>query len=137
LKNTDKSSKKLINLKPESTYEFRLRSYCVNGYVSDWTPLITFLTSALRLNVYEVSTNFQLYPSPAVSMISLKFESEREQQAELSVYDLMGNRMVMKSLTIGEGGSEQLLDISALPGGFYVAEVKVASEKMIQRFIKQ
>lgn len=137
LKNTDKSSKKLINLKPESTYEFRLRSYCVNGYVSDWTPLVTFLTSALRINVEDVSTSFQLYPSPAISTISLKFESEREQQAELSVYDLMGNRMVMKSWTIGEGGSEQLLDISPLPAGLYVAEVKVAGEKMIQRFIKQ
>ncbi|MCY7410163.1 MAG: aryl-sulfate sulfotransferase, partial [Chitinophagales bacterium] len=53
-KNTTNTYKKLKNLSANKSYEFQLRTNCLNGYMSDWTPLDTFTTLPARWTDEEI-----------------------------------------------------------------------------------
>lgn len=138
LKNTDKSSKKLINLKPETTYEFRLRSYCVNGYVSDWTILVQFTTSALRQinDEDEVVVDFEVYPNPTSGILDLKFSAIHEQTAIVTFYDLSGKLFLQKEISVTGESSLNEIDLTGFPNGIYIAAVSIGGQQIIRKVVK-
>ncbi|HUM47619.1 MAG TPA: arylsulfotransferase family protein [Chitinophagales bacterium] len=137
LKNTTNSSKKLINLKPLSSYEFRLRTYCLNGYVSDWTPADTFTTEALRIFVTEPAPFFQVYPNPAAAMLNIKFETADDQTVTITFYDVSGKKFLQQTLSIENGETETGIDVSSLASGIYLVKAVFENRILTQKFLKQ
>ncbi|MGZ3865951.1 MAG: T9SS type A sorting domain-containing protein [Bacteroidia bacterium] len=83
------------------------------------------------INSYS-KKRLKVYPNPANNTLNIVLE--KNENAQLEIYDVIGNRMISKNL------SEQTtqLDISSLPAGMF--EVKVTSKENIvyrERLIKQ
>ncbi|MEO6166635.1 MAG: arylsulfotransferase family protein [Chitinophagales bacterium] len=137
LKNTANSSKKLINLQPQSSYEFRLRTYCGNGYVSNWTPADTFTTEALRILVAEPASFFQVYPNPSTSILNIKFETVNDQTVTIVFHDISGKKFLEQTMIIYDGETEAAIDVSALARGIYVIQAIFENRIMTEKFLKQ
>lgn len=137
VKHITKSSKKLINLKPETAYEFRLRAYCQNGYVSDFTPADTFTTAPLRISSgSDVSCSFELYPNPGNGFLQLTFTAGMPMQADLTVCDLSGNQLLQRIILLVSGTTVESMDLSMLPSGIYLVQLNTGSQQLRRKFVK-
>ena len=139
LKNTTDTSKKITSLTANKSYEFRLRTNCANGYVSDWTSLKTFTTLPAKLLTEENddAAAFEIYPNPASSVLHLKIALDQEQQIVVRIYDVAGKLMLNKTQTFSAGQQEMEMDISALPAGYYLAQVSTGAVNQTMKFVKK
>ncbi|MCY7410763.1 MAG: aryl-sulfate sulfotransferase [Chitinophagales bacterium] len=139
LKNTTNTSKKLINLSPAKSYEYQLRSYCTNGYVSDWCSLDTFATLPARylLNVNEDKFSFSIYPNPAQQYLFIASDSEFEGNAEVNIFDLEGRLILTIRKTVIAGEKEIKIDVSILHSGVFIAEIKSNCINQKFKFVKE
>ena len=137
MKTATGTSKKLKNLKPGKTYEYQLRTHCLNGYTSDWTPLATFKTLPAKYFEEENAVASVLYPNPASDILNLYVEADEAQSLTFSVYDVSGKELLSEIRNISE--AEQLLtfDVSALPSGIYFAHVKMNSGMEVMKVVKE
>ncbi|HYV90144.1 MAG TPA: arylsulfotransferase family protein [Chitinophagales bacterium] len=139
VKNTTNTSKKLEHLLANKSYEFQVRAYCSNGYISDWSPLDTFKTLPLKLTdtQREVSATVELNPNPTSGLLNIQFALEEDQQVTLSIYNVEGKMISTSSQFLTAGDQSLQLDETSLPAGFYLAEIKVAGDKQIVKFVKE
>ncbi|MBK9729935.1 MAG: aryl-sulfate sulfotransferase [Chitinophagaceae bacterium] len=131
------NTKKLINLKPESGYEFHIRTNCSNGYTSDWSKLDTFATEAQRLILPVPVTTVMVYPNPVSGILNLQLTTVEEEMIAFSIYDLTGKKMMEKNIDAIAGESSQQIDVAGLPDGYYIAEFKTPTQNFVQKFVKQ
>ncbi len=136
LKHVTKSSKKLINLKPETIYEFRLRAYCQNGYVSDYTSTDTFTTASLRLSNTEPISAFEVYPNPTMGLLSIRYTTRADAKVTVTVFDMSGNQFMQENFQAEPGTTVKSMDCSGLPGGLYFVEMETGTEKLFQKFVR-
>jgi len=139
VKNTTNTNKALKGLTPQKSYEYQLRSYCANGYVSDWTPSDTFATLPAKFLGPEndEAATFEIYPNPASDILTMDVSLDRDQQISVCIYDLTGRLMLTHMQTLSAGDQELKLDISALPAGYYLAQVSMSSINQTIKFVKQ
>jgi hypothetical protein len=136
-KTTLKTNLKLKNLAPEKTYEYQVRSHCVNGYTSDWTPAKTFQTQPLKSAVPKDSFTFNMFPNPASGILTFKWIAEAEQPVVISIFDVTGNEVATFHSKTVLDETVVSIDISGFSNGFYFAELKYGTEKITSKFIKQ
>ncbi|GAB1395423.1 MAG TPA: T9SS type A sorting domain-containing protein [Saprospiraceae bacterium] len=80
---------------------------------------------------------FSIYPNPATEMLNIRTATDvLASQAELRVYDLMGRLMHVQE-TFVNTGMDISIDISRLPEGMYVAELKTSDSSFFEKFIIQ
>jgi Secretion system C-terminal sorting domain len=68
------------------------------------------------------TVNFLVYPNPANSEVSIKFETENQKKGMISIINIMGQMMLRKPID-----NEQLLkvDVSAFPNGIYTVLLRI------------
>lgn len=103
----------LTGLSPSTSYEVRLRAICDTEHYSDWTDYVTVTTEDEELEgISDVAAqSFSLYPNPASKAVTLS----TDQQAAVSIVDINGRVLVLKTLLPGSS----VLDISTLVRGVY------------------
>jgi hypothetical protein len=151
LKNITKTSKKLQNLTADKSYEFQLRTHCLNGYTSDYAVLDTFTTLPARLIQEETPMiTIELYPNPTSGLLYLSAEGIEKQNLSFSIYDLAGKVIfsfdlpsasagenILGNLPAGRQGENLKIDVSILPAGIYFAQIKINSQMQTIKFVKQ
>jgi hypothetical protein len=79
----------------------------------------------------------QVFPNPAVDVVSVKFESALAKTAKISLHNIIGNEIQVESEIIGD--HEVLLKIKDLPIGYYMITVKQeeSNQRSILKFLKR
>ncbi len=138
LKNTTNISKKLINLTPEKSYEFQLRTYCLNGYVSDWSTLDTFTTLPAKTFLIENENEvaYELFPNPASDVVSILFTGAQEKNIQATVFNISGKKMIQSLQNFSAGDNEFKIDVSDLPQGVYLIEMNDGISTKLMKLVK-
>ncbi len=112
--------KRMNFLSPNTTYEFRVRAFCINGFWSRFSLIINYTTGpALRLAPDMVDKGISIFPNPAQDAISFAFEQKQPSEVSIRIHDTFG-RLVAESIHQFRQGQQQgNIDISNLPSGQY------------------
>jgi len=79
-------------------------------------------------------TILPLDPNPATSLIRLSYNAKTEQEVTISIYDIMGNKVMnVFDGTLMPGTNEMSIDINNLPNGAYLLQI-VNKEGILAKF---
>ena len=91
------------------------------------------LNKAIQIDVLsvkeEATSPFSLFPNPTDGKIRLCFDETMQGKASVEVFDLLGERMLMKNINSLPIGGTLNLDLNRLPPGLYI--VKLSSDNGI------
>ena len=92
-------------------------------------------------NIYDKNQsnfNLKVYPNPIKSFATLEFFLEKEENISIVVSNLLGQQVksFYSEYTIASGNQKLELNMSDLPVGNYIVELKTSSKKEIKRLIK-
>lgn len=112
-KNTTTTSKKLIELSPSTTYEFKVKTTCT-GAVSPFSPTSTFTTLGMvggggggdetkQMPVVEDhTTKMGVYPNPNNGEFQLVMMHVHQDDIKVMVYDMVGKLILEQTFPVQE-----------------------------------
>jgi hypothetical protein len=83
-----------------------------------------------------VEKTVDLFPNPATETVRVSYKTPESGTSEIIIFDLLGNRQVLKSLQTYEGANTLDLDLSRLPSGSYILAVLQNGGWTRKRFLK-
>lgn len=112
-------------------YYYRYKSVDYNGTV-DYSPIVT--------GKLALASDFfvELYPNPASETINVYFESNKERNISLHLFDAQGKLIEQASLKIANGSNVIPLAVHNLTPGMYTIRMEdtLNQEQIHKRFIK-
>lgn len=81
--------------------------------------------------------NLSLYPNPASNLLFIKLNVRITQGNLLSVYNLLGTKIISKELVPNDDVVHAELDVSEFPNGIYLVSIQEGEKLLIQKFIKE
>ncbi len=113
----------LSNLTPSTNYDLRARCACslVPIDLSPFGPPANFSTpdapaERLSMDLEHIS----VFPNPVVSDLNISYQSDMDQQINISVYDLTGRVVVQQVADVEAGINSISVDMSNLQNGTYL-----------------
>jgi hypothetical protein len=92
-------------------------------------------------NVDELTSlsSFTIFPNPSSGKTTLMLDVKQKDELSILVRDVSGKQvqMVIQLGTIAEGKKEVVLDLGALPNGFYLVECKGKHSSVYQKLLIQ
>ena len=79
----------------------------------------------------SVASNFSIYPNPALESVILQIESMKNENATVSIYNLVGQVLLIQNIKLTSGSNQIALNVNELSGGNYF--VQVSSDNLSQR----
>jgi photosystem II stability/assembly factor-like uncharacterized protein len=67
----------------------------------------------------------KIYPNPASNEIRLKFHSPVETEVQISVFDLLGNKVLSRTEQATEAENEKTINCEKLPQGYYYVKINI------------
>ncbi|MBK7442820.1 MAG: T9SS type A sorting domain-containing protein [Bacteroidetes bacterium] len=129
-KTTTTNSKVLKSLTPETTYEYKIRTKCLDGEFGEFTALNTFTTLPLREANMNERSFIELYPNPANGIVTISYETTFV-VGSVTLADITGKVVLSTTLT----NATTAINISGIPAGFYIVitnfDGNTISEKLI------
>ena len=120
----------ISNLQPGETYTALVVAHCTNGLFSDPSNTITFTTSSVGVQDYELEQT-ELYPNPTTGVITIRNSNVRIQNVE--VYDVYG-----KLLSRVEVNDNMVtVDVSRLASGVYFTRIATERGTLTKRIVKK
>ncbi|MGA2296961.1 MAG: T9SS type A sorting domain-containing protein [FCB group bacterium] len=82
--------------------------------------------SDIITGVKETNQNNEsiIYPNPASSSVSVKYESSSYSKLQISIFDLLGNEVFNTSEDCNIGMNEKVIDCHSLVTGYYIIRLK-------------
>ncbi len=81
---------------------------------------------------------FSFFPNPTLeNSVSLSIDSKNETLAFFELYNLNGQQILAKELSLQKGNNKQELSLSKFPAGIYFGKVQIAGEVFVNRLIIQ
>jgi len=90
--------------------------------------------SVVGIENADVSSNMQVYPNPATNIIQLQIGNGYTGNVELSINDLLGQKVSSSIVTINDG--KTTVDISSLTTGVYLLDLIINNEHFATRIVK-
>ncbi len=84
----------------------------------------------------EKLVNISTYPNPSQDFVTIDLLSDKQDIAQVMIYDELGNIVFISSHNIQNGNNRFLLDVSDLPKGAYHSVVRGSLIHGINKFIK-
>ena len=115
-----------------------------NGEVEDYSVVISggALASVLNQSSIEVARltsneldDVKIYPNPAQQMITLTLNATNNAAGVATVYNLMGEKLMVLNNTIVEGDNKMDINTSQLGNGSYVLELTSGEQTVRQKFM--
>lgn len=107
-----------------------------DGYIAAFNTL-----PVIEVGITEISPTFNydvaLFPNPTVAQINIVFELTEQQEVEVNVFNLLGERINSVNLGTRSGKVTELVDLSAYSNGVYIIQVKIGNEAVSKKVIKQ
>ena len=108
------NSKVLKSLFPATTYEYKIRTSCMDGNYSAFSPLQTFTTLPLRLE-NDVIGSYSVSPNPAGEKIIIS--GLLPVDGNLMIFDITGKKYF--SLSFNNENAVEEINIQEFPAGIY------------------
>ena len=119
----------------EITYYWRVMASNSIGD-SDWSAVWSFTTED-NVGIDEfISNSMKVYPNPAKDIIFIDFDSQRDSEIRLAIYNSMGNIVMISKDIITLGKNTIELDIQKLPAGTYYYQLTGEEINLSGRFLK-
>ena len=95
-------------------------------------------TASLSVEEYSIlSIIDDLYPNPANTQINISILAEKAVNADVSVYNQLGQQMLIQRESLSKGLNKIELNIASLPGSVYYLRLDAKEGKpLMRRFIK-
>jgi hypothetical protein len=78
-----------------------------------------------------------IYPNPTTQLLNIESQSTENATTQFKVYDVLGQIVLTKSVTLNKGITQTTLDCTNLAKGTYILMYKDANSKMQQgKFVK-
>ncbi len=127
--NTKKPFLQISGLLANTDYVWKVRAKCQVKY-SPFSSLITFTTppsfainGASSYNIQEAN-GFSVYPNPAIDHIQVAFNSSKQSNYNISIYDIQGKILVSKTGIANAGINNFLIDIHSMHSGVYILKLQ-------------
>mgnify|MGYP006253024745 CR=1 FL=1 len=136
-KGTRKTFRNLKDLAASTTYEYRVRTRCADGWTA-YSPIETFTTPAARLDssfVVETAAAIELslYPNPVSNILTVEYDTNTSNGVNIQILDITG-RQVMKLHNENEGDEVQF-NVANLQSGYYFIQIDNGKEQITEKFI--
>lgn len=100
-------------------------------------PALNYNSATGISNTPEAGYISQLYPNPASSTVNLTISGiEKPSTGTVKVFDLLGNLVSTKSLTLSAGNSQYKMDISDLSSGIYFVQLSIGKSIISKKLVK-
>jgi hypothetical protein len=124
----------LTNLNSSTEYEYQMRTECSLGVFSGFTGRKKFTTLAGRLDETEDHTGYNLYPNPVLDRLNIAAPFSDDTYYDVYISNTLGQVMLtLQALR----GSNQSVDLTSLPAGVYIVNIKEAEEIRSYKIVKQ
>jgi len=111
------------------------------GLVGTEVFLCDFVLSTVNIEEPENVTEITVYPNPASGLVHIRYATPRLRSGEASdirysnlAYDISGNRVQPASMKENPGHMQ--LDISNLPDGMYILQIRIGDQIHYKKIIK-
>jgi len=104
--------------------------------VVDSILLINPLATPLE-NEFNLHNSVKVYPNPTVNHVIVDMKNKSDAAIEINLFDA-GIGKLHKKIQIPAGGASELkkIDISALPTGVYILEIKQGNDRAFRKVVK-
>ena len=120
----------ILNLETATTYVAQVTAHCTNGVWSEPSNQITFTTSTVGVENYELEQT-NIYPNPTTGKFRIENSELRIENVE--VYDVYGKLIKMVKV---EGNSAEL-DLSGNASGVYFTRIITDKGVVTRRIVKK
>lgn len=93
--------------------------------------------SSSAVQIVGASEGMSIYLNPANDKINIQFACEHSHAGILSVFNMLGERIIEQKNKLVAGENFFTVDVSSIPRGAYFIQVDANSSKFYSRFIKQ
>lgn len=131
-KTTTTNSKVLKSLTPETTYEYKIRTKCLDGEFGEFTALNNFTTLPLREADMNERSFIEVYPNPASDVIMLDIPTIYE-TGVITISNMTGAVVLQSNIA----GSTAMVNISEIPSGLYIVTTIINGNSQSYQLIKQ
>jgi len=111
-----------------------LTNFALTGTSSNWkteSPVMTGNSCArLNVNTFTTNSNFEIYPNPATSKVTIQFTDLNN--AKLEVVDITGKLLIKQNLN----SNSNTVNIEQLPSGLYIFKVTSNEGTAVSKVIK-
>jgi len=77
-----------------------------------------------------------LFPNPSNGMVTIDFSADVNTEASISVLNMAGSILAQEQFEAAEGNNSHSLDLSELPVGVYIVNLRVGDENVNLRLLK-
>ncbi len=131
-KTTTTNAKTLSGLTPNTTYEYKVRTKCLDGNFGEFSELLTFTTLPLKEeNMNERSFIF-IYPNPVSDVLYIDIEKQID-NGTIQIRDIAGALILEQQIN----SSTNVVSLTQLGAGVYFVIITTENEKFTQQLIKQ
>ncbi len=113
---------------------YTLNSAC--AIETDWTYVIIDYCDHTAVNDVATSEGITIYPTPASSLLNIKWNNLTGTDARITITDMTGRMVISKDhISHPEKNSVTALDISVLKEGAYILSVNTASTHFTEKIL--
>ena len=95
--------------------------------------------NVLNINNRENNSEMKalVFPNPAKTWLTIRFQCRKETKVAFSVYNLQGNRLMNNDNACNSAGEKELkLNVTGLPAGIYIYQLKTKQQTVSGKFSK-
>jgi Secretion system C-terminal sorting domain len=122
----EKQSYSFIDEHPLSISYYRLRQIDLDGKEAfSKTVSVTM----------DLKTSFKIYPNPTNSILNIQFDSEKEQDTQIQLFDNLGRTVHTYNFTSKMGNNHLFFDTQSFPAGHYALIIKQGDLIVVNKII--
>ena len=99
------------------------------------TELTEYTEGNVNVEKLNSSTDFLLFPNPAQDFLNLNFIGDENSLAEVTMLDLMGKVIEVKSINTVDGLNSVEMSTSHLENGIYILRLTQNDESYVRKFV--
>ncbi|MEP7128648.1 MAG: SBBP repeat-containing protein [Chitinophagales bacterium] len=127
------TSKKLINLTPSTSYDYRVASACT-GDTGNYSAIQNFTTAPLRTGeVMDITATMDLFPNPSHGSFTIH-ATGLEDDVTIEIIDVMGKIIYRNELFNIDGEIEEQVQLTGALAGMAFVRI-ISGQKMINKAI--
>ncbi len=128
---SDSSSLFISDLLPNTTYEYKIRSFCGGIWNSEFTPVSTFTTLAQAQQPQQNKTLIFIVPNPMSDFVTVSMHQLKSGTCYVRLLGLFGQLLDEQKTEVDLNGSISVqFDMSPLPSGIYSFQVELPNGRV-------
>jgi hypothetical protein len=120
-------------LSKNTTYNWYVIANCSNGSTSNQINASFVAGYSARAQHFG---DIVLFPNPSNGMVTIDFSADLNTEASISVFNMAGSLLAQELFEASKGNNSHYLDLSEMPVGVYIVNLRVGDENVNLRLLK-